>query len=71
MLAHPHTAISPTHRKPLEQEVMMPSVGWLGSRLGNRRLYLLSLGTFVGGVNPLRHGVGCLLAHRLSCRAND
>jgi len=31
------------------QAVMMPSVGWLGSRLGNRRLYLLSLGTFVGG----------------------
>lgn len=29
--------------------VMMPSVGWLGSRLGNRRLYLLSLGGFVGG----------------------
>jgi EmrB/QacA subfamily drug resistance transporter len=31
------------------QAVMMPSVGWLGSRFGNRRLYLLSLGTFVGG----------------------
>ena len=31
------------------QAVMMPSVGWLGSRLGNRRLYLLSLGAFVGG----------------------
>lgn len=31
------------------QAVMMPSVGWLGSRLGNRRLYLLSLGTFVTG----------------------
>jgi EmrB/QacA subfamily drug resistance transporter len=31
------------------QAVMMPSVGWLGSRLGNRRLYLLSLGIFVGG----------------------
>src|SRR5215831_2897993 len=31
------------------QAVMMPSVGWLGSRLGNRRLYLLSLGTFVSG----------------------
>jgi EmrB/QacA subfamily drug resistance transporter len=31
------------------QAVMMPSVGWLGSRLGNRRLYLLALGTFVGG----------------------
>ena len=31
------------------QAVMMPSVGWLGARLGNRRLYLLSLGTFVGG----------------------
>jgi MFS family permease len=29
--------------------VMMPSVGWLGSRLGNRRLYLMSLGGFVGG----------------------
>jgi EmrB/QacA subfamily drug resistance transporter len=28
---------------------MMPSVGWLGARLGNRRLYLLALGTFVGG----------------------
>lgn len=31
------------------QAVMMPSVGWLGARLGNRQLYLLSLGTFVGG----------------------
>jgi EmrB/QacA subfamily drug resistance transporter len=31
------------------QAVMMPSVGWLGSRLGNRRLYLLALGIFVGG----------------------
>jgi len=31
------------------QAVMMPSVGWLGSRLGNRRLYLLGLGLFVGG----------------------
>lgn len=31
------------------QAVMMPSVGWLGSRLGNRKVYLLSLGTFVGG----------------------
>ncbi len=31
------------------QAVMMPSVGWLGARLGNRRLYLLALGTFVGG----------------------
>jgi EmrB/QacA subfamily drug resistance transporter len=31
------------------QAVMMPSVGWLGSRLGNRRLYLLALGTFVSG----------------------
>lgn len=31
------------------QAVMMPSVGWLGARLGNRRLYLLSLGIFVGG----------------------
>src|SRR6267143_958839 len=39
------------------QAVMMPSVGWLGSRLGNRRL------------NPLRHGVGCLLAHCISCGA--
>src|SRR5438094_2354880 len=28
------------------QAVMMPSVGWLGSRLGNRRLYLLGLGLF-------------------------
>ncbi len=31
------------------QAVMMPSVGWLGARLGNRKLYLLALGTFVGG----------------------
>ena len=31
------------------QAVMMPSVGWLGARLGNRQLYLLALGTFVGG----------------------
>jgi MFS family permease len=31
------------------QAVMMPSVGWLGARLGNRKLYLLSLGGFVGG----------------------
>jgi EmrB/QacA subfamily drug resistance transporter len=31
------------------QAVMMPSVGWLGARLGNRRLYLLALGVFVGG----------------------
>ncbi|PON11697.1 hypothetical protein C2W62_43475 [Candidatus Entotheonella serta] len=29
--------------------VMMPSVGWLGSRFGNRRLYLMSLGGFVSG----------------------
>ena len=26
------------------QAVMMPSVAWLGSYLGNRRLYLISLG---------------------------
>lgn len=31
------------------QAVMMPCVGWLGSRLGNRRLYLLSLGIYVAG----------------------
>ena len=31
------------------QAVMMPSVGWLGARLGNRRLYLLSLSLFVFG----------------------
>jgi EmrB/QacA subfamily drug resistance transporter len=31
------------------QAVMMPSVGWLGSRLGNRKLYLLSLSVFVSG----------------------
>jgi MFS family permease len=31
------------------QAAMMPSVGWLGARLGNRKLYLLSLGGFVGG----------------------
>ena len=31
------------------QAVMMPSVGWLGARLGNRRLYLLSLSLFVIG----------------------
>jgi EmrB/QacA subfamily drug resistance transporter len=31
------------------QAVMMPSVGWLGARLGNRRLYLIALGVFVGG----------------------
>ncbi len=29
--------------------VMMPSVGWLGSRLGNRKVYLMALGGFVGG----------------------
>jgi DHA2 family multidrug resistance protein len=31
------------------QAVMMPSVGWLGTRLGNRRLYLLSMSIFVSG----------------------
>lgn len=31
------------------QAVMMPSVGWLGSRLGNRKLYLLSLSVFIAG----------------------
>lgn len=31
------------------QAVMMPSVGWLGARLGNRQVYLLALGTFIGG----------------------
>ncbi|MGQ4810086.1 Fatty acid resistance protein FarB [Candidatus Entotheonellaceae bacterium PAL068K] len=31
------------------QAVMMPSVGWLGARLGNRRLYMLTLGVFVSG----------------------
>ncbi|MCZ6875608.1 MAG: DHA2 family efflux MFS transporter permease subunit, partial [bacterium] len=31
------------------QAVMMPGVGWLGSRLGNRRLYLSTLGLFVAG----------------------
>ncbi len=31
------------------QAIMMPSVAWLGSYLGNRRLYLISLGGFVGG----------------------
>lgn len=29
--------------------VMTPSVGWLGSTLGNRRLYLLAIGVFVTG----------------------
>ncbi len=29
--------------------VMMPSVGWLGARFGNRRLYLMSLSGFVVG----------------------
>ncbi|MEE8290576.1 MAG: DHA2 family efflux MFS transporter permease subunit, partial [Candidatus Tectomicrobia bacterium] len=29
--------------------VMTPSVGWLGSTLGNRRLYLLALGVFISG----------------------
>lgn len=31
------------------QAVMIPSVGWLGTRLGNRRVYMLALGMFVGG----------------------
>jgi EmrB/QacA subfamily drug resistance transporter len=31
------------------QAVMMPSVGWLGARLGNRRLYLWSMSVFIGG----------------------
>jgi DHA2 family multidrug resistance protein len=29
--------------------VLIPTVGWLGNRLGNRNLFLLSLLTFVGG----------------------
>jgi len=28
--------------------VLIPTVGWLGNRLGNRNLFLLSLLTFVG-----------------------
>ncbi len=29
--------------------VMMPSVGWLGSRLGNRQIYLIAFSGYVGG----------------------
>src|SRR4030095_10657167 len=46
------------------QAVMMPSVGWLGSRLGNRRLYLLALGTFVCGsiICGMAGGLSSLIA---------
>lgn len=49
------------------QAVMMPSVGWLGSRLGNRKLYLLSLGGFVGGsiLCGMAWDVHSLIAFRL------
>jgi MFS family permease len=53
------------------QAFMMPSVGWLRSRLGNRRLYLLSLGTFVGGSILCGMAWDVYLAHCLSRRAGD
>lgn len=49
------------------QAVMMPSVGWLGSRLGNRKVYLLALGTFVSGsvLCGMAWDVHSLIAFRL------
>jgi DHA2 family multidrug resistance protein len=33
----------------IARTVMMPSVGWLGSRLGNKNLFILSAAVFTGG----------------------
>ena len=49
------------------QAVIMPSVGWVGARLGNRRVYLLALAIFVGGsaLSGLAWDVSSLIAFRL------
>ena len=49
------------------QAVIMPSVGWVGARLGNRRVYLLALAVFVGGsaLSGLAWDVSSLIAFRL------
>ena len=49
------------------QAVIMPSVGWVGARLGNRRVYLLALGIFVGGsaLSGLAWDVSSLIVFRL------
>ena len=49
------------------QAVIMPSVGWIGARLGNRRVYLLALGIFVGGsaLSGLAWDISSLIAFRL------
>ncbi len=49
------------------QAVIMPSVGWVGARLGNRRVYLLALGVFVSGsaLSGLAWDVSSLIAFRL------
>ncbi|ETW93744.1 MAG: hypothetical protein ETSY1_37900 [Candidatus Entotheonella factor] len=47
--------------------VMMPSIGWLGSRLGNRQIYLLAFSGYVGGsiLCGLAWDVHSLIAFRL------
>jgi EmrB/QacA subfamily drug resistance transporter len=47
--------------------VMMPSVGWLGSLLGNRKLYLLALGVFVCGsmLSGMAWSISSLIVFRL------
>ena len=49
------------------QAVIMPSVGWVGARLGNRKVYLLALAVFVGGsaLSGLAWDVSSLIVFRL------
>ena len=49
------------------QAVIMPSVGWVGARLGNRRVYLLALAVFVSGsaLSGLAWDVSSLIVFRL------
>ena len=49
------------------QAVIMPSVGWVGARLGNRRVYLLALGVFVSGsaLSGLAWDISSLITFRL------
>ena len=49
------------------QAVIMPSVGWVGARLGNRRVYLLALAVFVGGsaLSGLAWDISSLIVFRL------
>jgi EmrB/QacA subfamily drug resistance transporter len=51
----------------ITQAVMMPAVGWLGSRLGTKRLFLLSTLLFIAGsmLSGLAWDVNSLIAFRI------